>query len=355
MDCCTNLRGDDRETNENAVAEVQTASRREVLGLMAGAAVAASGVGFAQRRTLKKLQLAFCGQLLCVIPYEAARARGYFAQQGLEVELVYTRGGSAAMQALVGGAVDYAATALDVALQAYNRGARILRFASTGQLPLFALAVGPKGAATVRGVADLAGRTVGVSALGNADHALLLFLLRKAGVDPKRVQYAALGTNLFEPLRAGQVDAGMIQEPALSLLLEAGGRSLVNLMDLQQARARLGGAYEFMGVAVRATERDARLDEMKRLTAALQKGLNFVRTANVALIAKTLPAQLIAGGDRAQLEKVIERYRRSLYPASARIDLASARRVVESQQVAELLPRSFELDGLLDLTVAGAR
>ena len=34
------------------------------------------------------------------------------------------RGGQAAMQALIGGAVDYAATALDVALQAYAHGGR---------------------------------------------------------------------------------------------------------------------------------------------------------------------------------------------------------------------------------------
>ena len=44
-------------------------------------------------------------------------ADGHFREEGLEVELVYMRGGQAAMQALVGGAVDYAATALDVALK----------------------------------------------------------------------------------------------------------------------------------------------------------------------------------------------------------------------------------------------
>ena len=65
-----------------------------------------------------KVRLAFCGQLLCVVPYEVARARGHFADQGLEIELVYTRGGNAAMQALVGGAVEYAGTSFDVALQA---------------------------------------------------------------------------------------------------------------------------------------------------------------------------------------------------------------------------------------------
>ena len=88
----------------------------------------------------KQIKLAYCSQLLCGVPYEVARTAGHFKKHGLEVELVYTRGGNAAMQALVGGAVDYAATALDVAIQAYaNVGADIRRFAVTGRLPLFAM------------------------------------------------------------------------------------------------------------------------------------------------------------------------------------------------------------------------
>lgn len=71
----------------------------------------------------KKVRLAFCSQLLCVVPYEIARAGGHFKDHGLDVELVYTRGGNAAMQALIGGAVDYAGTSLDVAIQAYANGA----------------------------------------------------------------------------------------------------------------------------------------------------------------------------------------------------------------------------------------
>jgi NitT/TauT family transport system substrate-binding protein len=84
----------------------------------------------------KPVKLAYCSQLLCGVPYEVARSTGLFKQHGLEVELVYTRGGNAAMQALVGGAVDYAATALDVAIQAYvNVGADIRRRRTPGKTP----------------------------------------------------------------------------------------------------------------------------------------------------------------------------------------------------------------------------
>ena len=82
-------------------------SRRSVLK---GAALITSLLPVAYPKRVeaqgKQVKLAFCSQLLCVVPYEVARSAGHFKNHGLEVELVYTRGGSAAMQALVGGAVD---------------------------------------------------------------------------------------------------------------------------------------------------------------------------------------------------------------------------------------------------------
>ncbi|WP_243030355.1 ABC transporter substrate-binding protein [Thermus altitudinis] len=323
--------------------------RRKVVKGLSGLALLGSGMG---QRGRKRIKLAFCSQLLCIIPYEVAARRGYFQEEGLEVELVYARGGSQALQFLVGRAVDYAATSLDAALQAYQQGAPILRFASTGRLPLFALASSPK-APGIRGIKDLEGRTVGVSALGNADHVLLVYLLKKAGLDPKRVQYATLGPNLYEALKAGHVEAGMIQEPALSLLKEAGGRELVNLMDLKQATAFLGGPYEFMGVAIRREERPARLEEMRAMARALEKALRFIRAAEARLIADTLPKALIAGGDEVRFKAIIERYRKDLYPLGVRIDLEAARRVAESQMEAGLLPPGFQVERLLDLEVLG--
>ena len=89
--------------------------------LFKGAAVIASVIPAARpaRAQGKQIKLAYCSQLLCGPPYEVARSAGHFKNHGLDVQIVYARGGGAAMQALVGGAVDYAATALDVAIQAY--------------------------------------------------------------------------------------------------------------------------------------------------------------------------------------------------------------------------------------------
>ena len=325
--------------------------RRTTLKSLVGAAgvIAVSGCASEPQDGMTGLRLAFCGQLLCVVPYEVSRVRGHFAQQGLAVELVYTRGGNAAMQALVGGAVDYAGTSFDVALQAAANGAPIRRVASTGRLPLFALAAAPEQAGVIDSVAALEGRTVGISALGNADHALLLFLLDQAGVDVGTVQFAAIGTNVFDALRIGQVAAAMLQEPALSLIVEAGGRELVNFMEIEEARRHLGGSYAFMGVSVRAAERDGRLPEIRKLAAALAAGLVDTRTLPPAEIVAALPDALVAGGDVARLERVIERYRQSLYPEGVDVDVEAAGRVMRAQEVAGLLePGQVDLDSLLD-------
>jgi NitT/TauT family transport system substrate-binding protein len=325
--------------------------RRTTLKGLAGTAgvIAVSGCAGEPRDGMTPVSLAFCGQLLCVVPYEVSRVRGHFSEQGLAVELVYTRGGNAAMQALVGGAVDYAGTSFDVALQAAANGAPIRRVASTGRLPLFALAAAPGQAGVIDSVAALEGRTVGISALGNADHALLLYLLDRAGADVDTVQFAAIGTNVFDALRIGQVDAAMLQEPALSLIVEAGGRELVNFMEIEEARQHLGGSYAFMGVSVREAERDARLPELRRLAAGLAAGLVETRTLPPAEIVAALPEALVAGGDVPRLERVIERYRESLYPERVDVDVEAAERVMRAQEVAGLLaPGQVDLGILLD-------
>ena len=356
MDCCLNTALDEADVELRMASKATPAGsavdRRTALkglaGVAGGVAAMRSGLAYGQTQTLR---LAFCGQLLCVVPYEVTQARGRFEEEGLDIELVYTRGGNAAMQALVGGAVDYAGTSFDVALQAFANGAGIRRIASTGRLPLFALAVGPNTAGEITSLTDLQDRTVGISALGNADHTMLLYLLEEVGADTSSVRFAALGTNLFDALRVGHVDAAMVQEPALSLIVEAGGSVLFNAMELADAEKYLGGAYEFMGVSVRAEEREARQDQMERLARALAKGLNDTRTIPVEEIIAALPNELIAGGNQDQLRAILERYRKSLYPESVKIDVEAARRVAEAHRTAGLLEESVDLETLLDLSV----
>ncbi len=298
-----------------------------------------------------RIRLAFCSQLLCVVPYELTRAGGFFEAEGLDVELIYTRGGSAALQALHGGAVEYAAASFDAALNAFKNGAEIVRFATTGRLPLFALATSPENADSITELADLEGAMIGVSALGNADHSLMLYLLQRAGVDQSSVEFATIGTNLYDALRLGQVDAGMVQEPALSLLQEDGARVLVNVMDIDDAQEYLGGPYEFMGVAVRRDEVEERREQMQALGRALAAGLKYLQETSAEELVDALPRELVTGGDRDAVVRSLERYRASLYPTSVDIDIEAMQRVVDIGIKAGLDFEDIDLDKLVNTEV----
>jgi NitT/TauT family transport system substrate-binding protein len=330
-------------------------SRRSMLK---GAAIIASvipavrpGPASAQGKTIK---LAYCSQLLCGVPYEVARTGGHFKNHGLDVEIVYTRGGGAAMQALVGGAVDYAATALDVAIQAYaNANADIRRFAVTGRLPLFAVVTAPQKADTITDIKALEGKTVAVSALGNADHALTLYLLKQAGADASKVQFATMGVNLLEALRQGQIDVGLVQEPALTLLKKSGARVLMNGMDLEDAKNHLGGSFEFMGVAVRAKEIEQRKPEMIALTKALDDALKSVQTLSGDELVAAFPKEMTTGLNLKEFGEIIAQHRKSLYPVTVAVDLDAAKRVEQSLLAGGLLKGSRGITGLHDTSIAG--
>src|SRR2546430_17713117 len=183
MDCCE-TNGFTRFPEINR--EPPLVARR---GMLKGAALLAGTAPLLASGTKKALakgttiQLAFCSNILCAPPYEVTRAGGHFRDEGLDVQLVYMRGSTAATQALVGGAVDYAATSFDDILQAFNRGAEIKRFYSTARLPLLALAIAPNRAAEINSFKDLEGRTVGMVSRGGMSEAQTLFLMKKAGAD----------------------------------------------------------------------------------------------------------------------------------------------------------------------------
>src|SRR5262249_35302739 len=153
------------------------------------------------------------------------------------------------------------------------------------------------------------------------------------------------------PLRLGQVDAAMVQEPALTLITGGGGGVIANMMDIDEANRYLGGAYEFMGVAVRVEERERRPDGMGRLARALGRGLRDTGTSPAKGAVAALPKELITGGSRCRLVGILERYRPSLYPGNVKIDSAAVDRVLDAHRTAGLLASSVDYKSLIDLSV----
>lgn len=292
----------------------------------------AGGSTAPRQQPLEKVELAFCSQVLCVLPFEVARQRGFFEAEGLDVNLTYMRGGTQAINALLAGSVDFVGTPIDLVVQTVAKGKDAVMLASTSQLPFFALVVGPQQAGSVTNVKGLAGKRIGVGNLGTTDHLMAQYLLVKEGVDPASVEFVASGPNLYEQLSRGQVEAGMVQEPSLTLLERNGGRVLVNFMKLEDTQRALGGPYQFMGLNTRPEVLNTKAETARKLIRGLGSANRWIRANPGEMIVKAIPGELVAGGDVEVFAAALDRYKNDLYPAEGKLVVESVQRVIDVQQ-----------------------
>jgi len=279
---------------------------------------------------LRKIDLAFCSQVLCIVPYEAARQRGFFAAEGLDVNIVYMRGGAQAMNALLSNSIDWIATPMDLVVQAAAQGKNVRMLVSTARLPFFALVSSPK-APDIKDVQHLAGKKIGVAAVGTTDQLLARYLLTKAGLDPDSVEWAVLGPNLYDVLLRGQVEAGMVQEPSLTLVQKAGGKLLVNFMNLKDMEQWLGSAYQFMGLNTRTDVLETQADVGGKLVRALVKANQWVLGSPGSRVVDVAPPEIVSGGDIQTFADAIDRYKVDLFPADGKIAVDAVQRVLDVQ------------------------
>ncbi len=312
------------------------------VGGTAGGQGAATSTAPARAARLEEIELPYCSQILCGVPLETAVKRGFFEEEGLRVKLVYMRGGALAVQALLAGSADWVGAAMDVVVSAAATGKEALMVASISSLPFFALVTAPR--SNVQSVTDLRGKKIGIANLNTSDHLLARYLLEKNGVDDAAANFAPLGPNLFDGLRTGQVDAGLVQEPALTLLQEQGSRVLVNFMKRADVDRYLGGPYQFVGLNTRPDVIEKKPETLQKLIRGLTKANAWVRTAPGAEIVKNLPDELVAGGDLNVFARSLDQVKTDLYPASLRLEQDSVQRVIDVQKAAGALERDVAAD-----------
>lgn len=283
-----------------------------------------------------------------------AQAGGFFKAEGLDVEIVNLRGSPAVIQALAGGAIEYGASTFEDVLTAAQHGVVLTRFLSTAKLPLSALAVAPGLAAEITTVATLEGRTIGEASTGGPAEVWTRAVMKQAGADGSRVHFATLGPNIYDALRLGQVDAAWVGEPALTLLVAKGARTLVNFMETDDATKVFGGRYKFMGVSTRPAEVASRRDEMIAFGRALDKALAELQREPSADVVRALPAPMLAGLDIGLMADVLGRYRQALYPVDTKIDVVACERNVAVLRDLGLIGPDIAARPLLDLTISGA-
>jgi NitT/TauT family transport system substrate-binding protein len=165
------------------------------------------------------------------IPFRAALARGFFKQQGLQIEPILIRGGPAAIAALVSGEVDFAAIGgAQAVFRSRARGLDISIIGCTSSTTNYIL-LGNKQTRTVE---DLRGKTIGITGAGTYSEFAMRAFLKKSNINPdKEVVLRAIGGTV---LRAAAIEKGIIAAAPFSpedgvRLIKAGYSVISNLNE----------------------------------------------------------------------------------------------------------------------------
>jgi len=177
---------------------------------------------------LKKLHAAIPSISPSSIVFVIAKERGYYREEGLDVDLIVMPA-ALATQALVGGDVEFVGTG-GAGLVPALRGAPLQYLFITFYRPQYWLYSKPD----IRSVENLKGKRVGVSSIGSGPDSLLRDFLKKHGLDGGRdviIMAIGAGTARFVALKAGSVDASMLTPPANFMAQDSGFRELVSFME----------------------------------------------------------------------------------------------------------------------------
>jgi ABC-type nitrate/sulfonate/bicarbonate transport system substrate-binding protein len=271
-----------------------------------------------------------------------AHETGIFAKHGFEVNLQLVGGTPRLVQALMAGDYDYAIVGGTAVLQARLQDGDTVILAQSGTYFPFKLIAHPD--AGVRSMADLPGKTVGISQIGSTSHAFLRVLLHRAGISPDEVTILQAGSNpqAATALLTGNIAAATVNALMAPTVQRAGGLLIADGKEL-----RILEPNAVLATTRRRIARDPA--STRRFLEAYVEGVHFFKTNREDSI--RIMQQYMSGlayDETAFLyDEVVDDYQRLPLPHVESIQAGLERDVVGytgSQPVSDFYDASFLQD-----------
>ena len=178
---------------------------------------------FAANVNAGRVRVAMPSTTHAVLAFSTSRDKGYYRDEGLDVELILMSA-PIASRALLSGDVEVA-TVGGAGLPPVLSGAPLRFIFTTYNRPMFWLF----GKAEIRSVKELKGKRVGVSGIGSGPDSLLREALRRNALEGRDVAILSLGVmpTIYSGLQSGVVDAAMLSPPFTFRAEEDGFRELI--------------------------------------------------------------------------------------------------------------------------------
>ena len=307
-------------------------ARRDLLRAVGGmaAAVALPHAVFAQTAAGTPVTLSVPGPGNSVsTPLELAVKLGLDRAEGITLRLRFVGGGGVAIKDLLSGNAEFGVFGLPAAMGSNVGQPRLVALAALDDLPLYTLMVRADLAGSIKSVADLKGRVIGIHSNSlstkTTSHLLADLVLRTYNVAPDSVRYIAAGQS-WETQSAAfiskTVDASMCDEPFGTRLAEERLASqLFSTGNPADARTTPGAGFLRATLIARSDLVTARAGLAERMVKVVQRALAELARRTPDQIADVLE---LAGAERKAFVTVFRKYPRQ-YSADGKFSAAQLR------------------------------
>ena len=236
--------------------------------------------------------------LLYYLPLTIAERKGYFKEEGLEVEINDFGGGAKSLQALIGGSVDVVTGAYEHTIRMQAKGQDVRAVIELGRFPAIVIAVRKDKAGQIKSAADFKGAKIGVTAPGSSTALTVQYAMVKAGLKPTDAAYIGVGggASAVAAMKKGEIDVISHLDPVIAKL-EADGDIAVLIDTRTEAgtRALFGGSNPAACLYTKKDFLDRNPIATQRLVNAFMKSLKWLQTAKPEDVAEAVPAEYHLG------------------------------------------------------------
>ncbi len=177
----------------------------------------------------EKVRAAYPSANVQFLPAFVALEKGFYKREGLDPELISVRNAVTAVQALLGGQIQYIFS-VGPQMPSIWEGSDIILLAQQVGRPTFSLVVTPD----IQKVTDLKGKKIGVS-FGGSTFAGTKAVLELYNMNPEKdVQYVSIPGSQpkIAAMQQGIIQAALLAPPSDYVAIKAGFKRLVNLAEL---------------------------------------------------------------------------------------------------------------------------
>jgi NitT/TauT family transport system substrate-binding protein len=230
--------------------------------------------------------------------------QGYFAQEGIEVELVQA-GGGVATPALIAGDLQFSGSP-SVALSADMKGAHLKAIFVGSDQSAFELWVQPE----IKTLADLKGKAIGIISRGDTSEIGMRYILAKRGLPDDYVSYTPMGPGIARvaAIVSGNFPAALIDSGQVADMKKAGKIGKLHLLiDLNDEVHMVFGGFATSDALIASNP-----DLVRRTVRALMKGLVVLRQNRAASVA----ALVKHGSSQTAAEENYDRFAKTMSPTA---------------------------------------